>query len=66
MAAAPKPADSVRRSFVDRAPAGLQPWLRLARFDRPIGFWLLFWPCAFGLTLGVVVVAGLLLSKAVF
>ncbi len=52
MAAAPKPADSVRRSFVDRAPAGLQPWLRLARFDRPIGFWLLFWPCAFGLTLG--------------
>ncbi len=52
MAAAPKPADSVRRSFVDRAPAGLQPWLRLARFDRPIGFWLLFWPCAFGLTMG--------------
>jgi 4-hydroxybenzoate polyprenyltransferase len=47
-----KPADAVRRSWVDRAPAGVQPYLRLARFDRPIGFWLLFWPCAFGLALG--------------
>ena len=52
MAAPAKPADSVKRSFVDRMPAGVQPYLRLARFDRPIGFWLLFWPCAFGLTLG--------------
>ncbi|MFT3809440.1 MAG: 4-hydroxybenzoate octaprenyltransferase [Micropepsaceae bacterium] len=52
MAAPAKPADSKKRSFVDRMPAGIQPWLRLARFDRPIGFWLLFWPCAFGLTLG--------------
>jgi 4-hydroxybenzoate polyprenyltransferase len=23
----------------------------LARFDRPIGWWLLFWPCAFGVAL---------------
>lgn len=46
-----KPADSVRRGWVDRMPAAVQPYLRLARFDRPIGFWLLFWPCAFGLTL---------------
>ena len=52
MASPAKPADSKIRSFVDHMPAGLQPWLRLARFDRPIGFWLLFWPCAFGLTLG--------------
>ncbi len=53
MASPAKPTDSKKRSFVDRMPAGVQPWLRLARFDRPIGFWLLFWPCAFGLTLGV-------------
>ena len=49
-----KPADAVRLSWVDRAPAGVQPFLRLARFDRPIGFWLLFWPCAFGLALAAV------------
>ena len=31
--------------LVDRTPPGLQPFLRLARLDRPIGSWLLFWPC---------------------
>lgn len=51
MAPTAKPADA-RRSFVDRMPRGVQPYLRLMRFDRPIGFWLLFWPCAFGLALG--------------
>ena len=34
-------------------PAGLQPYLRLARFDRPIGSWLLFWPCAWSLVLAL-------------
>lgn len=47
-----RPADAVRRSWVERAPSSIQPYLRLMRFDRPIGFWLLFWPCAFGLALG--------------
>lgn len=47
-----KPADAVLGSWVDRAPAGLRPYLRLMRMDRPIGSWLLFWPCAFGLILG--------------
>ena len=46
------PADAVERSWVDRAPARWQPYLRLARLDRPIGTWLLFWPCVFGLALG--------------
>jgi 4-hydroxybenzoate polyprenyltransferase len=33
-------------NWVDRyAPASLQPYLRLARFDRPIGAWLLLLPC---------------------
>ncbi len=27
------------------APKSWQPWLRLARVDRPAGFWLLMWPC---------------------
>jgi 4-hydroxybenzoate polyprenyltransferase len=33
-------------NWVDRlAPASCQPYLRLARFDRPIGAWLLLVPC---------------------
>ena len=31
--------------FVDSLPTFAQPYLRLARLDRPIGTWLLFWPC---------------------
>lgn len=46
-----KPKDAVRLSLVDRAPASIEPYLRLARIDRPIGSWLLFWPCAFGVAL---------------
>ncbi len=39
-------ADAPARNAVDRfAPAAWRPWLRLARYDRPIGSWLLLWPC---------------------
>jgi 4-hydroxybenzoate polyprenyltransferase len=48
------PADAVFHSWVDRAPSAVQPYLRLARLDRPIGTWLLYWPCVFGLILGAV------------
>jgi 4-hydroxybenzoate polyprenyltransferase len=33
-------------------PASWQPYLRLSRFDRPIGFWLLGLPCYMGQFLG--------------
>jgi 4-hydroxybenzoate polyprenyltransferase len=46
------PADAVPLGWVDRAPGGMQPYLRLMRLDRPIGTWLLFLPCVFGLALG--------------
>lgn len=50
-------ADAQRDNWLDRyAPQWLKPYGRLARWDRPIGFWLLFWPCGFSLgmaTLGV-------------
>lgn len=46
------PADAIRFRFIDRAPAKIEPYLRLMRLDRPIGIWLLFWPCVFGLELG--------------
>jgi 4-hydroxybenzoate polyprenyltransferase len=39
-------ADAPAGNWVDRyAPAFLQPFLRLSRADRPIGGWLLMWPC---------------------
>jgi len=51
-AASAKPADAVAAALVDRAPPKVQPYLRLMRLDRPIGTWLLYWPCVFGLILG--------------
>ena len=44
--------DAVRGNWVDhRAPAWSRPYLRLSRADRPIGTWLLFLPCLWGLAL---------------
>jgi 4-hydroxybenzoate polyprenyltransferase len=51
-AASAKPADAVAAALVDRASPKVQPYLRLMRLDRPIGTWLLYWPCVFGLILG--------------
>src|SRR5512136_2069754 len=37
--------DAAPANWVDRyAPAALQPWLKLGRFDRPAGIWLLMLP----------------------
>jgi 4-hydroxybenzoate polyprenyltransferase len=37
--------DAAPSNWVDRhAPAGLRPWLRLGRLDRPTGIWLLMLP----------------------
>ncbi|MDP4021229.1 4-hydroxybenzoate octaprenyltransferase [Methylobacterium sp. NEAU 140] len=41
-----RPADAVAGHWVDRrAPRAWRPYLRLARIDRPIGWWLLLLPC---------------------
>jgi len=41
---APLP-DAAPSNWVDRyAPAGLRPWLKLGRFDRPAGIWMLMLP----------------------
>ena len=45
-------ADAVPGNWVDRwAPLAVRPYLRLARFDRPIGSWLLLFPCWWSLAL---------------
>ncbi len=44
MTTAPLP-DAAPHNWVDRfAPEGLRPWLKLGRFDRPAGIWLLLLP----------------------
>jgi len=43
--------DSEHRGLVGALPARLLDYALLARFDRPIGWWLLFWPCAWGVWL---------------
>jgi 4-hydroxybenzoate polyprenyltransferase len=41
-----KVADRVRGHWADRLlPLSLRPYARLARLERPIGWWLLLWPC---------------------
>ncbi|MBD2842269.1 4-hydroxybenzoate octaprenyltransferase [Erythrobacter rubeus] len=43
--------DSEHRGLVARLPQFPRDLAQLARFDRPIGWWLLFWPCVFGVWL---------------
>ena len=43
--------DSEHRGLVAGLPQGPRDLALLARFDRPIGWWLLFWPCAWGVLL---------------
>lgn len=50
MTTATRPGDA-GKSWVDRAPEDVQGYLRLGRYDRPIGFWLLAIPCWAGLAL---------------
>ena len=38
-----------RGTWVNRAPAFAQPYLRLSRYDRPVGFWLLGLPAGIGM-----------------
>ena len=43
--------DSERRGFIGALPARLRPFASLMRLDRPIGTWLLYWPCAWSVAL---------------
>ncbi|WP_265564519.1 4-hydroxybenzoate octaprenyltransferase [Sphingomicrobium arenosum] len=44
--------DSERRGLIGALPASWRPYAALMRLDRPIGTWLLYWPCLAGLGLG--------------
>jgi 4-hydroxybenzoate polyprenyltransferase len=43
--------DSERRGFIGALPPRLRPFASLMRIDRPIGTWLLYWPCAWSVAL---------------
>jgi len=43
--------DSERRGFIGALAPPLRPYASLMRLDRPIGTWLLYWPCAWSVAL---------------
>ncbi|MGH6908227.1 MAG: UbiA family prenyltransferase, partial [Aestuariivirga sp.] len=52
-------ADALRGHWADRyLPRSWRPYARLARLERPIGWWLLLLPCWFGLLLAEIAADG--------
>lgn len=52
-------ADAPKDNWVDRyAPAATRPYLRLSRADRPIGTWLLLFPCWWAIALAALETGG--------
>jgi 4-hydroxybenzoate polyprenyltransferase len=47
----PTVSDSERRGLIGALPAPVRPFAALMRIDRPIGSWLLYWPCAWSVAL---------------
>jgi 4-hydroxybenzoate polyprenyltransferase len=43
--------DSEQRGLIGALPPRLRPYASLMRLDRPIGVWLLYWPCAWSVAL---------------
>ncbi len=43
--------DIVKASWIETLPEKIKPYVYLMRLDRPVGYWLLFWPSAWGLVL---------------
>lgn len=39
------------QGILEASPPALQPYMRLIRFDKPIGTWLLYWPCTWSIAL---------------
>lgn len=43
--------DSERKGLIGSLPKAVRPYASLTRLDRPIGTWLLYWPCAWSVGL---------------
>ena len=58
-------ADAVENHWADtRLPRAMRPYARLARWERPIGWWLLLWPCWWGCALSAAADGALLPDPA--
>lgn len=44
-----KKKETLPARIVGSAPTKVQPYLKLMRLDKPIGTWLLYWPCGWGI-----------------
>ncbi|XP_063992193.1 4-hydroxybenzoate polyprenyltransferase, mitochondrial [Diachasmimorpha longicaudata] len=42
---------SLAARVVDLSPPKVQPYMKLMRIDKPIGSWLLFWPCSWSIAM---------------
>ncbi|XP_015127056.1 4-hydroxybenzoate polyprenyltransferase, mitochondrial [Diachasma alloeum] len=42
---------SLAARIVDLSPPKIQPYMKLMRIDKPIGSWLLFWPCSWSIAM---------------
>lgn len=42
---------SMSAAIVNNSSPAIQPYLKLMRIDRPIGTWLLFWPCGWSIAM---------------
>uniref|UniRef100_A0A146KUH8 4-hydroxybenzoate polyprenyltransferase, mitochondrial n=1 Tax=Lygus hesperus TaxID=30085 RepID=A0A146KUH8_LYGHE len=47
----PTPARGLAAQLVDISSDKVKPYLKLARVDRPIGVWLLYWPCGWSIAM---------------
>lgn len=47
----PVPMPRLSERIVNSCPLPMQPYLRLMRAERPIGTWLLYWPCGWSIAL---------------
>ena len=41
----------INQTWIGRFPKSVQPYMVLSRMDRPIGYWLLFLPCSWSISL---------------
>ncbi|KAI8978006.1 UbiA prenyltransferase family-domain-containing protein [Pilobolus umbonatus] len=51
-------------SWVDHLPAKIAPYAYLTRIDKPIGTWLLFWPCAWSISMATFNTGGSVMEAA--
>ncbi|KAK0165229.1 hypothetical protein PV328_003764 [Microctonus aethiopoides] len=42
---------SLAARIVESSPTNIQPYMKLMRIDKPIGSWLLFWPCSWSIAM---------------